>query len=59
MADHKLPVLARLSSYMGLKQRKILMKNFIEAQFSCYPLVWVFYGKILTRKINQSCILIN
>ena len=49
----KLSVLARLSSYMTLTQRRVLMKSFIEAQFGYYPLVWMFHGRILNRKINH------
>ena len=49
----KLSVLARLSSYMTLTQRRVLMKSFIEAQFGYYPLVWMFHGRVLNRKINH------
>ena len=37
---------------MSLKQRITLMKVFIEMRFGCCPLVWMFYGRILNRKIN-------
>ena len=52
-AGRKLSVLARLSSYTTLKQRKVLMKSFIEAQFGYCPLVWMFHGRVLNRKINH------
>ena len=53
-AGWKLPVLARLSSYMTLTQRKVLMKSFIEAQFGYCPLVWMFHGRVLNSiKINH------
>ena len=29
------------------------MKVFIEAQFGYSPLVWMFFEKILNRKINE------
>ena len=29
------------------------MKSFIEAQFGYCPLVWMFHGRILNRKINH------
>ena len=32
-ADKKLSVLARLSSFMSIKQRRVLMKSFVESQF--------------------------
>ena len=50
--DRKLSFLARLSSYMTLTQRRVLMKSFIEALGYC-PLVWMFYGRVLNRKINH------
>ena len=52
-AGRKLSVLARLSSYMTLTQRRVLMKSFIEAQFGYCPLVWMFHGRVLNRKINH------
>ena len=52
-AGRKLPVLARLSSYMALTQRRVLMKSIIEAQFGYCPLVWVFHGRVLSRKTNH------
>lgn len=45
-------VLARLSSYISLKQRRISIV-FIEAQFGYCPLVWLFCERIFKRKINQ------
>ena len=52
-AGRKLSVLARLSSYMTLTQRRVLMKSFIETQFGYCPLVWMFHGRVLNRKINH------
>ena len=49
----KLSVLASLSSYMTLTQRRVLMKSFSEAQFGYCPLVWIFHGRALNRKINH------
>ena len=36
-AGKKLSIFARLSNFMSIKQRKILMKSFIESQFGCCP----------------------
>ena len=36
-ADKKLSVLARLSYFMSIKQRRILLKTFIESQFGYCP----------------------
>ena len=52
-AGRKLSVLARFSSYTTLTQRTVLMKSFIEAQFGCCPIVWMFHGRVLNRKINH------
>ena len=52
-AGRKLSVLARLSSYITLTQRRVLMKSFIKPQFGYCPLVWMFHGRVLNRKINH------
>ena len=38
---------------MSLTQRRILMKVFIEGKFDYCLLVWMFYGRMLNRKINH------
>ena len=38
---------------MNFKQRKILMKSFIEAQFGYCPLIWMFCGRTANNKINH------
>ena len=53
-AGRKLSVLARLSSYMTLTQRRVLMKSYTKAQFGYCPLVWMFQGRVLDRKINHT-----
>ena len=52
-AGKKLSALARLSNLMKFEQRRVLMKSFIEAQFGYCPLVWMFHGRKLNRKINH------
>ena len=52
-AGRKLSVLSRLSSYMTVKQKKILMKSFFESQFGYCPLVWMFYSRGINNKINH------
>ena len=39
IASTKLNALARISGYMNLPKRKIIMKSFITSQFGCCPLV--------------------
>ena len=48
-----LSVLARLSNFISLNQRRALTKTSIESQFGYCPLVWMFHGRILNKKINH------
>ena len=52
-AGRKLSVLARMSKFMNFKQRRLLMKTFIDSQFGYCPLIWMFHGRIANRKINH------
>ena len=52
-AGKKLSVLARSSNFMNIKQRRVLMKSFIESQFGYCPLIWMFHGRGVNRKINH------
>ena len=38
-AGKKLSILAKLSNFMSIKQRRVLMKCFIESQFGYCPLI--------------------
>ena len=38
---------------MSLDKRKMLLRVFIESQFSYYPLIWMFYSRTLNNKINR------
>ena len=49
----KLSALARLSHYMSLKPRRLLMKSFTEAQFGYCQLIWMFHTRELNRKVNH------
>ena len=51
--EKKLSVIARLSNFMSLNQRRTLMKTFIESQFGYCPLIWMFHGRTVTKKINH------
>ena len=46
-------VLARLENFLSLEQRKLLIKSFIESQFSYCPLTWMFYGTKTNARINH------
>ena len=52
-AGNKLSVLARLSNFMNFKQRRILLKTFIESQFGYCSLIWMFHSRRLNNKINH------
>ena len=52
-AGRKLSALNRISKYLSLSKKKLLFKSFITSQFSYCPLVWMFHGKCLNKKINN------
>ena len=49
----KLAVLARLSKFTSIKQKRILMKTFVEPQFGYCPLIWMFHSRKVNSKINH------
>ena len=51
-ASQKLNALARVSSYMDIHKKKLLMKSFITSQFGYCPLIWMFHSRTLNNKIN-------
>ena len=38
---------------MSFKQKRILMKTFVESQFGYCPLIWMFHSKKVNSKINH------
>ena len=46
-------LIAWILNLMSFQQRKMLMKSFVEDQFGYYPLVFVFHGRELNRRINH------
>ena len=46
-------VLARVTPFMGLSKRKLLVTTFFISQFSYCPLFWICYNRINNRKINM------
>ena len=52
-ASMKLHALARVSKYMSMNKRRIIMKAFIESQFGYCPLVWMFHNRTLNNRINK------
>ena len=49
----KLHALARISNFMSQDKLRLLMKAFIESQFSYCPLVWMFCSRTLNNRINR------
>ena len=52
-ANRKLNALARVTNYMELPKRRILMNAFFKAQFNYCPIVWMFHSRSLNNKINR------
>ena len=52
-ASQKLYALARIAPFMDLKQRRNIMKAFVESQFGYCPLIWMFHSRGLNYKINR------
>ena len=51
-AGRKLSALSRISNYMSFEKKRILLKTFVESQFGCCPLSWMFHRKT-SAKINH------
>ena len=52
-ANQELSALARVSKYMNLPKRRLLMSSYITSQFNYCPLVWMIHNKKLNKKINK------
>ena len=46
-------VLVRITPFMCISKRKLLMNAFFKAQFSYCPLVWVCHSRSMNNKINR------
>ena len=49
----KVSALARIVKILPFHKRKIILKTFIESQFSYCPLVWMFCTREMNQKINH------
>ena len=49
----RLFMLARLSNLMSFKQRRIILKTFIESQLGYCPLIRIFHSRRVNNKINH------
>ena len=52
-ANRKLNALARLTNYMELPKRRLLLNAFFKAQFNYCPVVWMFHSRSLNNKIKR------
>ena len=52
-ASQKLNALARVTQYMNLAQRRLIMNAFIFLQFGYCPVVWMFHSRKLNNRINN------
>ena len=49
----KISALARVSKLLPFQRKRLLLKTFIESQFSYCPLIWMFCSRTLNRRINH------
>ena len=56
-AGQKLHALARISNFMSLKKKKLLMNTFITSQFNYCPLVWMCHSIALNTHIFISILI--
>ena len=52
-AGNQLNALIRLKSFLGLKEKEVLVNSFIYSNFNYCPLVWMFSNKKLLDKIES------
>ena len=52
-ANKKLSALSRVSKYMDINRRRMLMKSYIFGQFNYCSLVWMCHSRSLNNKSNR------
>ena len=52
-AGRKISALARVTLFMGLSKRKLLMNTFFTSQLSYCPLIWMCHSRSNNRKVNM------
>ena len=52
-ASQKVFALSRVAKFLPFYKKRLLLKAFIESQFSYCPLVWMFCSREANRKINH------
>ena len=49
----KINALCRVTGFISLEKRRIVIKTFVESQFNYCPLIWMLHSWILNNKINR------
>ena len=52
-ASKKVHVLARITPYMSIPKRKLLMNSFFTSQFNYCQLTWISHSHAMNNKINS------
>ena len=52
-AGKKLSVLSSIIRFIPFNRKRILLKSFIESQFSYCPLIWMFCSRKINNRINR------
>ena len=52
-AGQKLNLMSRVTPYMDLPKRRMLLNTLFLSQFSYCPLIWMFYSRGKNNKINR------
>ena len=52
-ASRKIIALSRITPFINISTRRILMSSFFNSQFNYYPLVCMFHGRSINNKINR------
>ena len=52
-AGKKVHMLARITPYMSIPNRKLLMNSFFTSQFNYCPLTWMYHSRTINNKINR------
>ena len=60
-ASRKINALSRITPFMNISKRRILMNSFFNSQFNYCPPVWMFIVVLLTARLTvytkESCVL--
>ena len=57
-AARKFSALARVTLYMALAKKRVLMNAFFTWQFSCWPLIWMCHSRTNNKinRLHETCL---